>query len=57
MIVTVGWRIHSPDNLYEETKDATEHPTPKPQRIIQRSLSTELSLGSSGVEVSDWNPR
>lgn len=57
MTVTVGWRIHSPDNLYEETKDATEHLTPKPQRIIQRSLSTELSLGSSGVEVSDWNPR
>lgn len=50
MIVTVGWRVHSSDNLYGEAKDAIKHPTPKPQRSIQKSLSTELSLRSSGVE-------
>lgn len=54
MIVIDGW--HTPDNFCQEAKDAAKHSTPKPQRIIQQSLSAELSLRTPGVGLSDWKP-
>lgn len=55
-MAAAGWRIYIPDNLCDKAKDAAEHPTPTPQRIVQKSLSTELSLRTPGVGVSDWKP-